>query len=95
MNASKAKIGDIFQNSRLLVIPYFQRSYVWKEQDWENFTKSVDYLQENASPYFFGSIILKKDEHGKDVSEQHIVIDGQQRITTMVLFMKALSLKDL
>lgn len=46
MNASKAKIGDIFQNSRLLVIPYFQRSYVWKEQDWENFTKSVDYLQE-------------------------------------------------
>lgn len=93
MNASKAKIGDIFQNSRLLVIPYFQRSYVWKEQDWENFTKSVDYLQENAAPYFFGSIILKKDEHGKDVSEQHIVIDGQQRITTMVLFMKALSLK--
>jgi uncharacterized protein with ParB-like and HNH nuclease domain len=45
MNASKAKIGDIFQNSRLLVIPYFQRSYVWKEQDWENFTKSVAYLQ--------------------------------------------------
>ena len=93
MNASKATIGDIFQNSRLLVIPYFQRSYVWKKQDWENFTKSVDYLQENEAPYFFGSIILKEDEHDKNVALQHIVIDGQQRLTTMVLFMKALSLR--
>lgn len=68
-----------------LEIPFFQRPYVWEEENWEKLYNS---FFENDIPDFLGSIILK---HSMDQEQQtSIVIDGQQRLTTISLFVKAI-----
>lgn len=75
-----------------LVIPFFQRAYVWSEENWKRFFDDIAQLA--ATPtnerrvYFLGSIILHKNK-----DQVHFdVIDGQQRLTTIVMFMKVLYL---
>lgn len=96
MKVESISINQVFLNNRVLKIPFFQRGYVWNESNWERFfddIANVASLPEGEVPekYFLGSIILK--EAGcKNGCQQFDVIDGQQRLTTIVMFMKALYL---
>ena len=56
MQANKSQISDIFNRDRLLEIPFFQRSYVWKEEQWERFLDDMVNISEETKPYFFGSL---------------------------------------
>ena len=94
MKVDEVSINQVFLTNRTLKIPYFQRPYVWTKPNWEKFYNDVAEIaiaiNEGDEPetYFMGSIILKK---GKFAGGQHLdVIDGQQRLSTIVLFMKAL-----
>lgn len=95
MQANKSQISDIFNRDRLLEIPFFQRSYVWKEEQWERFLDDMVNISEETKPYFFGSLIFKQQETPtrKGVGDVRTVIDGQQRLTTLIIFYKVLSLK--
>ena len=64
-------------------IPKYQRAYTWSPHEWEAL---YDDIGENDSGYFMGSIIciLPKNENNFEV------IDGQQRITTLCLFLTAI-----
>ena len=96
MEARKASINDIFNGNRMLEIPFFQRSYVWGEPQWERFLEDMKEISENNKPYFLGSVILKQQmtSSGKNFGDIRIVIDGQQRLTTLCLFFKVLFLKN-
>ncbi|MFC7284640.1 DUF262 domain-containing protein [Gordonibacter pamelaeae] len=86
----------MFNGSRLLEIPFYQRAYVWGEEQWERFLGDMEFVTASKRPYFLGSIILKQESSGytwSEVSEVRTVIDGQQRLTTMVIFFKALCAK--
>ncbi|MCQ2200669.1 MAG: DUF262 domain-containing HNH endonuclease family protein [Bacteroidales bacterium] len=96
MKVDEVSINQVFLANRTLKIPYFQRPYVWKEENWAKFYEDIADIAiavtqgEEPETYFMGSIILKK---GKFSGGQQLdVIDGQQRLTTIVLFMKALFL---
>ncbi len=96
MDAGKATISGVFNGSRLLEIPFYQRAYVWGEEQWERFLGDMEFVTVSKRPYFLGSIILKQESSGytwSEVSEVRTVIDGQQRLTTMVIFFKALCAK--
>lgn len=96
MDAGKATISGVFNGSRLLEIPFYQRAYVWGEEQWERFLGDMEFVAASKRPYFLGSIILKQESSGytwSEVSEVRTVIDGQQRLTTMVIFFKALCTK--
>ena len=96
MNAQKALIADIFNNSTLIEVPFFQRTYVWKEELWERFLEDMKYVVKTDKAHFLGSIILKegeKPEAGACFSSRRTVVDGQQRLTTYLIFMKVLCLK--
>lgn len=96
MDAHKTTIGDIFQSGRLLEIPYYQRAYVWGEAEWKRFADDMEMVSaKGASPYFIGSIILKQRKTRSDekCGDVRVVIDGQQRLTTLVVYFKVLSLK--
>lgn len=96
MDAGKATISGVFNGSRLLEIPFYQRAYVWGEEQWERFLSDMEFVTASKRPYFLGSIILKQSSAGNtwsQVSEERVVIDGQQRLTTMILFFKALCMK--
>lgn len=68
-------------------IPKYQRAYTWSQYHWKAL---YDDLMENGSEYFIGSIICintANDSIGYQCLE---VVDGQQRLTTITLFLAAL-----
>lgn len=96
MDAGKTTISGVFNGSRLLKIPFYQRAYVWGKDQWQRLLSDMEYITSTKRPYFLGAIILKQVSAGNTwspVSEIRTVIDGQQRLTTMVLFFKALCIK--
>lgn len=96
MDAKKAIITDIFNNATLLEIPFFQRSYVWKEDLWERLIDDMEFVVESKKTHFLGSIILKQGRLPKsddNFTSCRTVVDGQQRLTTFLIFLKVLCLK--
>lgn len=96
MKVSELSISQVFLPTRTLKIPYFQRSYVWEEPNWEKFYNDIAEIalaiknKEGFETYFLGSIILS--ENNDATGQRFDVIDGQQRLSTIALFMKALFL---
>lgn len=95
MDAGKRTINDIFNGSRILEIPFFQRAYVWDEPQWERLLDDVENVSQTRTPYFLGSVILKQQltSTGSFVGDIRTVIDGQQRLTTISILLKVLCLK--
>lgn len=96
MDAGKRTINDIFNGNRILEIPFFQRAYVWGEDQWERLLEDMESVSISAKPYFLGSLILKQQatSAGHDVGDIRTIIDGQQRLTTLNIFFKVLCLKN-
>jgi len=94
MLAGKKQLTEIFTNGRALEIPFFQRGYVWTEDLWERLLDDLLSICESEEPHFIGSIILKqkRTETRSGVSEIRTVVDGQQRLTSLMLLLKALLL---
>ena len=93
MDAHKALITDIFNNSTLVEVPFFQRSYVWKEDLWSRLLEDMEYVVKTRRPHFLGSIILKtgrSPQAGDKFSSCRTIVDGQQRLTTFLIFLKVL-----
>ena len=74
-------------NEQILEIPFFQRPYVWKEDNWREMWN--DLWRDNGR-HFLGSIILKRQMPQTNEPNRAIVIDGQQRLTTLNILMKAM-----
>ena len=93
MDAGTKQLADILNGNRVLEVPYYQRSYVWKEEQWERLLSDMEYITSTGQDYFLGSIILKQEQTGISPYDLQTVIDGQQRFTTLALFLKSLCLK--
>jgi len=95
MDANKKLINDIFNGNRILEIPFFQRSYVWGEEQWGRLLDDMKMISSLKKPYFLGSVILKQQltTTESDIGDKRTLIDGQQRLTTLNIFFKALCLK--
>lgn len=95
MDAGKRTINDIFNGNRILEIPFFQRAYVWGDEQWERLLEDMENVSHANKPYFLGSVILKQQPTttGNRVGDKRTLIDGQQRLTTLSIFFKVLALK--
>lgn len=95
MDAGKRTINDIFTGSKMLEIPFFQRSYVWKENEWERMLEDIENVCVTREPYFMGAVILKQQltQSNSTIGDVRTVIDGQQRLTTLSILLKVLCLK--
>ena len=96
MEAGKRTIHEIFNGSRILKIPFFQRAYVWEQAQWERLLEDVENVSQTGTPYFMGSVILKQQltDTASEVGDIRTVIDGQQRLTTLSILLKVLCLKN-
>ena len=92
MEAGKRTVSDLFNKGRSLEIPFFQRGYVWEEDNWDRFLDDMQNVSTQGTQYFLGSIILKQGStgSGSKAGDRRVVIDGQQRLTTILLFFKTL-----
>lgn len=92
----KKKIQQIFNGSTLLEIPYFQRCYVWDEDNWKRFLDDFRDICISQKEYFMGTYIMKQKPtpSGSRYGDLRSVIDGQQRFTTLILFSLVLAQKN-
>lgn len=91
MNANTQSVYQIFDSGVSIEVPFFQRSYVWTDVEWKKFLSDMEDLCKQEKPYFLGAIILKKlTNDGKTKS----IVDGQQRLTTLLILLKILSLRE-
>lgn len=97
MNANDKTLDAIFGMTRQLVVPLFQRPYVWNEEEnWEPLWESVREVaerrlrQELPWPHFMGAIVLNLLPYDTGDVESRQVIDGQQRVTTLQLLLAAI-----
>ena len=88
-DAKDYPINDIL-NKVVFNIPRNQRRYVWKQENWrELFEDVLIATKEETRPHFLGSIVLK-DDGKKDGLSYYTIIDGQQRLTTITIFILAI-----
>ena len=95
MKAETPGITNVFQRSTILRIPFFQRQYVWGQKEWDRFLTDMDSLIGARTKYFLGSLIFKEEDVTDEeamygVNTKYSVIDGQQRLTTLSIYLKAL-----
>ncbi|WP_083914878.1 DUF262 domain-containing protein [Alkalispirochaeta alkalica] len=84
MNSGLMTISDLFDGTKKFIIPKYQRAYAWEDEQIEDFFDDL-YYHISAKKYFLGTILLKESKKIDDF--EHLeVVDGQQRITTIVLF---------
>ena len=79
---AEAKSLRFLGEGKELAVPFFQRHYVWEEENWDELLRNFE--DSDITP-FLGSIILKEES-----SKRSTIIDGQQRLTTITILAKAI-----
>lgn len=89
INVNKYPISQMLDPESKIIfeIPKYQREYIWGTRQWEQL---FDDLIENSDGYFLGSIICINTTQDSINSPKFEVVDGQQRLTTISIFMTAL-----
>jgi hypothetical protein len=96
MKTDTLRFRELLQKDIRLVVPLFQRPYVWNQKDqWEPLWEDIRNLAESIlndrfrRPHFLGAIVLEQVKTGAGEVDQRLVIDGQQRLTTAQLILEA------
>ena len=97
MKANAVPLLAIFEKKMRLEVPLFQRQYVWsKEQQWEPLWEDIarkfsEYLsgRKDAPVHFLGAMVLDQKQTPTTHVEKRQVIDGQQRLTTLQIYLAA------
>ncbi len=94
MKATEAKLLDLLKKSPQFVIPIYQRAYSWMEKEcqqlWDDIVRTGG--NDQISVHFVGSIVyIEKGLGVVTVQSPLLVIDGQQRLTTVMLLIAALA----
>ena len=94
MKADEMRLGPLLSGPKQFVVPYFQRAYSWRRHQWNTLFDDILELYElgSSSSHFLGSMVLLKDPAGPADGDESptLVIDGQQRIVTLSLFLAAI-----
>lgn len=102
IDANLLNLQEIFAKPVHHLIPTFQRQYVWEEKKqweplWEDVRNTAErYLREKETTpvermraHFIGAIVLQQELNPSGGCELRLVIDGQQRLTTLQLLIDA------
>ncbi|SDP21445.1 Protein of unknown function DUF262 [Pseudomonas congelans] len=96
LHAYTKNVNEIFSLNKKYVVPRFQREYSWTKEEvgefWEDVTACISPLRKGSKSlknedYFIGSLVLI----GDDASFEHSIVDGQQRLTTLTILLRALA----
>ncbi|WP_120924811.1 DUF262 domain-containing protein [Helicobacter pylori] len=98
MKATRSTINDFFAlTGTIFSIPVYQRNYTWKEENCKKLLQDIISISQNKKTHFMGSItyILHHidDEKSLRKLQEFVIIDGQQRIATIMLLLKAIETK--
>lgn len=82
----KTVLGLFDSSQKSFVIPVYQRAYSWDKDQWNTLLNDLREQIKGNNNYFFGNLLLETIKKDKEYE----VIDGQQRLTTLTIFMRAI-----
>lgn len=97
MKTESHSINDVLaKNATSFFIPPFQRAYAWGRPEIERYfsdisriiESEIDKKQHDKLEHFFGTVVIKEEKAG--FANKSVVVDGQQRLTTTLIFLIAL-----
>ncbi|MBZ9628161.1 DUF262 domain-containing HNH endonuclease family protein [Psychroflexus sp. CAK1W] len=92
----RSTISDIFSpRKNLFAVPNYQRAYSWeRDKQIKQFFKDIKEHPKSVDQYHFGHFLFEEDEY---IKNKFWIIDGQQRLTTIVIFLSCVynKIKDL
>ena len=97
MKTESHSINDVLaKNATSFFIPPFQRAYAWGKPEIERYFSDIsriieselDSKQHDKLEHFFGTVVIKEEKAG--FANKSVVVDGQQRLTTTLIFLIAL-----
>lgn len=84
MDTSTASIfADLFREGRRYAVPSYQRAYSWGDEQLKDFLNDLE-EHPTEKPYYLGHFLFERG------NGRRLVIDGQQRLTTIIIFFIAL-----
>jgi uncharacterized protein with ParB-like and HNH nuclease domain len=94
MQANEMKIQKLIESTQQYQIPLFQRSYSWTKKEWDVLWKDLEEMcesdVENQRPHFIGSIVSVPAVLSPGSVTKYLLIDGQQRLTTIFILLTLL-----
>jgi uncharacterized protein with ParB-like and HNH nuclease domain len=72
--------NEVLGNGKKYFVPTYQRDYSWKQDHWEDLWSDILVVAASESVHYMGAIVLQSKGN-----KQFVVIDGQQRLTTITI----------
>ena len=91
MKADTKTVYSLFSSGNKYIVPRFQREFSWENAEIDDFWDDIIKQIHSGTPiilneYFLGCIVLI----GDDTRSEFIIVDGQQRLTTLTLLLRAI-----
>ncbi len=91
MRAIDGNVLKIFNGEKQFIVPLYQRTYSWKEEQCRRLWNDIVFLEKNSkNGHFIGSIVSVIESAPISGTSKSLVIDGQQRLTTLTILLIAL-----
>lgn len=89
-NSEESDVSGLLSGDSIFAIPYFQRPYKWKPARLDQFeTDLLALVDDESLTHFLGAVIIHGRRSSPSDPTLYEVIDGQQRITTIYLYLSA------
>jgi uncharacterized protein with ParB-like and HNH nuclease domain len=92
LNAETRSVNEIFSPAKKYIVPRFQRAYSWGDEEidefWEDIVQQIKVVNGKIKndEYFIGCIVLV----GEDTKPDYLIVDGQQRMTTLTILLRCI-----
>lgn len=92
MKASETNLQPVIEGTKQYVVPLFQRAYSWDTKEWNMLWEDLVELCEGDQPrdHFIGSIVTMPTDSVPQGVSKFLLIDGQQRLTTIFILLALL-----
>lgn len=95
-NVGNLNFSSLFSQNMRFEIPFFQRGYAWEKKQWDQLFNDIneqviseaeDLAEVESNEHFFGPVVVLEQTNSDPLLRRFLVIDGQQRITTVYLLL--------
>lgn len=87
LTATEDTMEQVLTRNYRYTVPNYQRQYSWGEEQWGALWADLESLEDDTDTHFLGSIVLIERSGGLNELNQLEIVDGQQRIATVMLIL--------
>lgn len=90
MQAIDTTFGKLIDGRKQFIIPVFQRDYAWEKKNWQQLWEDIERIGSAGNAEHFVGSIVHVPENPMASTPSYLVVDGQQRLTTLTILCSAL-----